>query len=241
MSLWGALGTVAGAYFGGPLGAAIGGAIGGGIDQNNAIGDANAQQRDATGAAIGEQRRQFDLTRGDTQIYRDAAGRAIPQYEALVNSPTTAADAMADPGYAWSQQQGQMGIDRKFAQAGGRVSGAALKAASEWNSGNASRFYGAADQRRENRLSRLAALAQLGQSAVNTSASAGGQSAGAISNLISSQGNANAAATIGQGNVWGNAVNQIGAVGQRWAQQQAPTNPAWRGWGGTPGGDEWYG
>jgi hypothetical protein len=238
MSLWGVIGTVAGAYFGGPLGAMVGGSIGGAIDQNNAIGDARDQQQQSTDAAIGEQRRQFDLTRGDYAPYREAGVNALGQLQTEMGRMPTAEEVMSDPGYQFGLQQGQLGLDRKAAAQGGRVSGAALKAASGYATNYAASGYGAAYQRRQDRLNRLAAIAGIGQSSTAGSAQAGQASTGAISNLISGQGNANAAATIGQGNVWGNTVNQLGAIGQRWAQQQTtPRNP---GWGGTAD-DPWYG
>jgi hypothetical protein len=185
--------------------------IGSAVYQANRAGAAADQMGQATAAGLDEQRRQFDLTRGDLAPYREAGTRALPQYEALTNAPTTAADAMADPGYAWAQQQGQQAIDRKFAASGGRMSGAALKAASRFNAGNASQFFGAADQRRENRLSRLAALAGIGQSATNTSAAAGQNSANAITGLLNNQGEANAGSTMARGSIWADTGNSLAA------------------------------
>jgi hypothetical protein len=48
----------------------------------------------------------------------------------------------ADPGYDFRLQQGQTALDRMGAAAGGRISGAALKKASEYNQGVASQEYG---------------------------------------------------------------------------------------------------
>ena len=202
-------------------GAVVGSTIIGSAVQSDAARRASNTQSKATDAAIGEQRRQFDLTRADTQYLRDAGPGALAEYQRLNNTPTSAADAQADPGYAFAQQQGQLGLDRKIAAMGGRVSGRALKASSEFNAGNATRFYGAADQRRENRLQRIAALLGISQGAVSTSAAAGANSSNAISDLISSQGNATAAGQVAQGNIWGNAVNQLGAAFGRGASPNA--------------------
>lgn len=193
--------------------------FGGALLQDRSIGKAADAQSAASQAAIDEQRRQFDLTRGDLAPYRAAGLPALSQYADLVNRPTTAADAMADPGYAWAQEQGQQAIDRKAAAQGGRVSGAALKAASRFNAGNASQFFGAADQRRENRLARLAALAGIGQSAVNTSANAGAGMANAIGGYMQNQGDNAGAASIARGNVWGNTANQLAALYGRQKRQ----------------------
>lgn len=53
MGLWSAIGTVAGAYFGGPAGASIGGAIGGAIDGNQAKkdGEEGVEQQNALNSA----------------------------------------------------------------------------------------------------------------------------------------------------------------------------------------------
>jgi hypothetical protein len=48
----------------------------------------------------------------------------------------------ADPGYEFRLQQGQTALDRMGAASGGRISGAALKKASEYNQGMASQEYG---------------------------------------------------------------------------------------------------
>ena len=176
----------------------------------------NAQER-ATEASIEEQRRQYDTTRADFQPWRESGQRALGQLETDINAPVTAEDVMQDPGYQFGLQQGQLGLDRKAAAQGGRVSGAALKAASEYATNYASTGYGAAYQRRQDRLNRLAALAGIGQTATAGTAAAGQGAANQISGALSSQGDATAASRIAQGNIWGNTINQLGAAGARWA------------------------
>lgn len=122
---------------------------------------------------------------------------------------------MSDPGYQFGLDQGQRALSRRIAASGGRVSGAALKAADQYATNYATTGYGAAYQRRQDRMNRLAALAGIGQTATAGGAAAGSNSANQISNLISSQGNASGGAQLAQGNIWGNAVNQIGAVASR--------------------------
>lgn len=185
--------------------------------QSDAVGDAAGQQAASSAEAIAEQRRQYDLTRGDYAPYRDAGVKALGQYQTEINGNTTAADAMSDPGYQFGLQQGQLGLDRKAAASGGRVSGAALKSAAEYATNYATTGYNAAYQRRQDRLNRLAALANVGQTATGGSAAAGAASANNISNLTSAQGNAAGAAQLAQGNIWGNTANQLGAIGQKWA------------------------
>ena len=169
-------------------------------------------QAGATAAAVAEQRRQADRAYDDQAPYRAAGQTALGQLATENNQAPTAAQVMSDPGYQFGLQQGQLGLDRKAAAAGGRVSGAALNAASQFATNYAAAGYGAAYQRGQDRLNRLASLAGIGQTSTSNSAAAGAQSSNAISNLISSQGNASGASQLAQGNIWGNTANQIGAL-----------------------------
>lgn len=205
-------------------GAVVGSSLIGGVMQSNSASEANETQAASTAASVGEQRRQFDLTRSDYAPYRAAGTSALGQLQGDINQPVTARDVMSDPGYQFGLDQGQLGLNRKAAASGGRVSGAALKSASEYATNYATTGYNAAYQRRQDRLNRLAALAGIGQSATGGSAAAGSQSANAISGLISSQGDATAASQLAQGNIWGNTVNQIGAAAQKWVS--TPSAPA---------------
>jgi len=144
------------------------------------------------------------------QEQRNAANAGSASGEAgLIDRATTREDVMQDPGYQFGMQQGQQALDRRIAAMGGRVSGAALKAAARYGTDYAGTGYNAAYQRGQDRLNRLSALAGLGQTATQASAQAGANSANAISNLVTSQGDANAARSISQGNIWGNAGNQL--------------------------------
>lgn len=227
-------------------GAAVVGAIGGAVISSDSSRSASNKQKDANAAAlatnqtaIGEQQREFDLTRADQQQTRDdyapyrvAGTSALGSLQTDINTPVTAADVESDPGYAFGQQQGQLGLDRKAAASGGRVSGAALKAASEFATNYASNGYNAAYQRKQDRLNRLAAIAGIGQTATGSSSLAGAGAGnvnqitsilGQSANLQSSLGNAQGAATIAQGNIWGSAINQLGAAGARWAATPTAT------------------
>lgn len=184
--------------------------------QADAASDAADSQAQSSAASIAEQRRQFDLTRSDSAPYRSTGVRALGTLEKDINTPVSSAEVMSDPGYQFGLKQGQLGLDRKAAAAGGRVSGAALKSAAEYATNYATTGYNAAYQRRQDRLNRLASLAGVGQSATAASAQAGASSANAISGILSSQGDAAGAARLAQGNIWGNTVNQIGAAAQNW-------------------------
>lgn len=212
MSLWGAIGGLAGTFLGGPLGGAIGGALGGALDSSTGNSDARQSTQAATDAAIAEQRRQFDLTRSDYAPYRAAGTQALSQLQTDMNAPVTAADVMADPGYQFGLDQGTRALNQRIAASGGRVSGASLKAASRFGTDYAGTGYGAAYQRRQDRLNRLAAIAGIGQTATSGSAAAGANTGNQISSLLSSQGNATGSSQIANGSIWANTGNQLAAL-----------------------------
>lgn len=207
--------------------AVAGATVVGGALASSAAGSAADSQAQSSANAIGEQARQYDQTRADYAPYRDAGTTALGQLQTEMNGQTSAADVMSDPGYQFGLTQGQQALDRKAAAGGGRVSGAALKSASEYATNYATTGYSAAYQRRQDRLNRLAALANIGQTSTAGSATAGASSANAISGLVSAQGNASGAAQLAQGNIWGNTANQLGAVAQKWASTPStPSTPA---------------
>ena len=199
------------------------GAAGSALSANSAAG----AQQGATDAAIGEQSRQYDTTRSDFAPYREAGQKALGQLATENDQPLSADSVTSDPGYQFGLDQGQLGLDRKAAASGGRVSGAALKAASQYATNYATTGYGAAYQRRQDRLNRLAALAGIGQTSTAGSAAAGSASTNAISGLLSSQGDATAANRLAQGNIWGNAGNQIASMyGRQSKDSSIGYNPA---------------
>jgi hypothetical protein len=142
---------------------------------------------------------------GDYAPYQQAGRQALAQYQQALAKPVTAADVMADPGYQFGLQQGQLALDRKTAAMGGRVSGAALKAASRYGTDYASTGYNAAYQRRQDSLNRLAQLAGMGQQAAGQAASArlgtaGSLSSGALGTAgAMSSGSLGTAGQLGQG------------------------------------------
>jgi hypothetical protein len=201
--------------------ASVGASLIGSAITSDAAGDAADTQADATDRGIAEQRRQFDLTREDFSPYREAGRNALTSLVGDINAPMNPRDVMSDPGYQFGMDQGQQALDRKISAMGGRVSGAALKAAARFGTNYASTGYNAAYQRRQDRLNRLAAIAGIGQTATGASAQAGAGSANQISGLLSSQGDASAAARLSQGNVWGNQANQLAAMYLRRPQTPA--------------------
>lgn len=198
------------AIVGGAL--ALGGSLISSGTQADASQNASNTQAASTAQALQEQQREYDLTRSDYAPYRAAGTQALGELQTAVDTTPTADQIMADdPGYQFGLQQGQQAIDRKTAAQGGRVSGAAIKAAARYGTDYATTGYSAAYARRQDRLNRLATLAGIGQTATGSGAAAGAASTNAISGLLTSGGDAAAAGALARGNIYGNAINQSAA------------------------------
>jgi len=181
----------------------------GGVIQDRSARRADKTMREATANEIAENRRQYDTTRADFAPYREQGVNALQRLAGDIDKPTAAADVMEDPGYQFGLDQGQQAISRRIAAGGGRVSGAAIKAAARFGTDYASAGYGAAYQRKQDRLNRLAAIAGVGQTATGQTAQAGQFATGNIGNALSNQGSATAASQLYRGNVWANTSNKL--------------------------------
>lgn len=190
--------------------------IGGAVISSNATRDAADQQAQGNANALAEQGREFDVTQENQRPYREVGQVALGKLATENDVPLDSSQVQLDPGYQFGLQQGQQAIDRKTAAAGGRISGAALKAAAQYGTDYATTGYGAAysraNQARTDRLNRLAALAGIGQTATQNVGAAGANAANARSALMVAAGDNAGAATLAQGNIWGNATNQLAAL-----------------------------
>jgi hypothetical protein len=207
-----------------PWGAAIaaGAAIGGDLIKNNAAKAAANKQAAAANAATALQKQQYDQTRTDNMPMMDARNGAVAQLQGLWGpngSFTTSYDPTkltTDPGYLWAQQQGQQALDRQGAAAGHMYSGAQLKAASEFNTGNATQYMDNAFNRQQavrgSQTNALQSMAGLGQSAANLVSGSGANYANQAGQNMIGAGNAQAAAMIARGNGWANAMNSVGGM-----------------------------
>ena len=210
MSLFSILGGAAGFMIGGPAGAAIGAGIVGGIDSSNAASSASDAQVASAAAANKTQQAQYDQTRADNAPWRAAGGTAIGQLAAgtqpggQFTKSFSPADFQGDPGYAFRLQQGQNALDNSAAARGGVLSGAQLKASSQYNQGFASNEYGNAynrfntDQTRQ--FNQLSSVAGTGQVANGVVATAGTAAANQISGNQTGAGNAQASGYVGSAN-----------------------------------------
>ncbi len=214
-----------------PAAAIVGAAVVGAVASNSAASkqakaarqaaDLSSQAQDRATEA---QDRQYAQTRQDQLAllaqqrqdqtpYREAGYGALSQLAGgsaaggQFNRDFTMADYMADPGMQFRQQQGEQAINRAATAAGGRYSGATLKALQRFNSDLSSQEFGNAYNRFQNNVSsrynRLASLAGIGQTANNQTQQAGSSAYGTIASA-----GQNAANNIG-----GFAMNGANAVG----------------------------
>lgn len=124
----------------------------------------------------------------------------------------TAADVQAEPGYAFGLSEGQKAIDRKLNARGMTYSGPAVKAAARFGTDYAAGQYNNAFNRSEtannNLFNKLSGVATTGLNAANNTGMAGTNYANQAGANIVGGGDARAANSIAQGNIWGNALNQ---------------------------------
>lgn len=251
-----AAGGGAGGAAGGGAAGAGGSSLGGAMDwswvgpvasavlQDRAASNAAGDQRAATEAAIAEQRRQYDQTREDYAPYREAGVGALGQLQTELGQPLTAQQVMQEPGYQFGMDEGMRALTQRIAAMGGRVSGNALRAASEYGTNYATTRYNDAHQRRMDRIRSLQSMAGLSQNAVSGGAAAGANATNAIGGAIQGQGDANAAARIGRGNIWANAGNQLWAMyGNPYGTNRPQSQGGYSGqpgWGSDAQSDPYY-
>ena len=120
-------------------------------------------------------------------------------------------DLSQDAGYQFRLAEGEKALERSAAARGGLNSAATMKALMGYGQGLASEEYQNAYNRftnergfsygkEQDRLNRLASLAGVGQSAVNTLGAAGQQYGSSMGNALMGMGNAQASAAIASGN-----------------------------------------
>ena len=200
-----------------PAAAVIGTLGGAAISASSARSASRAQQASAD-AAVGEQRRQFDLARSDQAPWLEAGRNALTRLQ----DPNA---FTADPGYNFARTEGMRGIERSAAARGGATGGNALRALSQFNSGLADQTYG-------NWWNRQAGLAGVGQASASNLASLGANTAGNIGNALMAGGDARASGIAAQGNAIGGALSGLANLYQytRPSGQSQPnfgTPPSW--------------
>lgn len=198
-------------------GATLGSAVLGSVFGNKAA----KKQEEAARQAASLQKMQFNRVREDQAPYREAGYKALEQLAGLSTfDPTPTHEQVAnEPGYQFGMLQGRNALEGSAAARGGLYSGNALKELTQYATDYASTKYNDAWNRAQsgfaNRWNRLAGLAGIGQQATNQ-VNAYGQAATNNAGMYGMDAaNAGAANQIGQANIWGNALNQLGSIGGR--------------------------
>jgi hypothetical protein len=224
--------------------AIVGGAAIGAIGSYLASDNAADKQADAANAASGVARQSFLDTEKRNQPFYEGGTNALAtlltrlgimggdansaQYGNLL-STVTPQSVQNDPGYQWAQQQGQQGIERWLAAKGLTNSGRALKAASQFNTGNATKFFNDAFTRNmqgnQQQFNMLQAPVGWGQASANQTGAAGQAMASTVGNNLIGAGDAQAAGRIGGWNALQNGINQ-GVSAYTRSQQPGVTGPS---------------
>lgn len=224
--------------------AVIGGAVVGGIATTAAGNKASKAQRESAQLASDTELQMYNQSREDLAPYRQAGYTALGQIGAGTaeggdfNRDFTMEDFTADPGYQFRLDQGSKALERSAAARGRLLSGGTGMALERYGQDYASNEYGSAYSRfnadRDRRFNRLASIAGVGQTATNTGATLGANTAGNIANLTTSAGNAQAANAVNTGN----AINStVGSLGQFYLQNKFLNSG---GGGGSPQPAGWY-
>lgn len=191
---------------------------------SNASKKAAKAQAQAAESANDLQWRMYEQSRADQAPWRDAGQNALTQLMQRVGQggdlsrSFTMGDFQADPGYQFRLSEGMKGLENSAAARGGLLSGAALKAASQYNQNFASGEFNNAFNRfnanQTNQFNRLASLAGVGQQAATQIGNQAMQTGQIVGNNITGAGNARASGYVGSANAVNNGITQ----GMNWWQ-----------------------
>lgn len=128
--------------------------------------------------------------------------------------PFGASDFQEDPGYQFRMGEGQKALERSAASRGTLLSGAGLKAITDYGQNFASNEYQNAYNRyntnQTNEYNRLAGLAGIGQTANAATGQAAQNYANQAGQYMTQAGSAQAAGTLGQGTAWSTGLSNLG-------------------------------
>lgn len=183
--------------WGAVAGAAI--AVVGGAINNRAANKGRNSQVDANMASIEEQRRQFDITRGDLMPWLNAGTQALGQQQAVLAGDYSG--FMNSPDYLYARDSSLQALERGAAARGGYMGGGADADRIELASGLATQNLG-------NYWGKLAGMSGAGQQTATNLGQFGANMAGNIGNAYGNIGAARASSYAAQANNWNNVLNQ---------------------------------
>ncbi len=181
------------------------------LSADSAIAAAQIQERTAQ-EALGETRRQYDVTRADQLPFIEAGQGAVGQQQRLLGLDGQAEQQQAfgqyaeSPGQAWLREQTMQGVLNNAAATGGLRGGNVLRALQENSAGLASQDYG-------NYYNRLAGLSGSGQTATSNLGALGAQQSGLAANLINMGGQAGASGLLGSAQARSSGLQQQAQMG----------------------------
>lgn len=192
--------------------AVVGSAVVGGAVASNSSSKATKAQTNAANQANDTAMAQYNQTRADNAPFREAGLAALNKLSAAPAFSFDGSSVATDPGYQFGLQQGQAGITNSAAARGGLLSGAALKAASQYNTDYATTKFNDAYNRAlttsNTNNNRLASIAGVGQVATNAIGNAGQAMSQQVSSNQLAAGNARASGYVAQGNALTNSLGQ---------------------------------
>jgi len=191
----------------------------GGYMQGQAAKDAAGQYAAQGERALQYNQQMYDRTNAQNATYRTVGENAANLYnQNLNNGYFTNQPSMDDltrlmPNYQFGLDQGLGGFKSMINAGGGLISGNAIQGgnqfAQDYAKNSLADAFNQYQANRSNVASNIGAGVQFGQNANTITANAGSGSATNASNVLSSIGNAQAAATNAAGQAWGNAANSI--------------------------------
>jgi hypothetical protein len=217
--------------------ATVGSAVIGGKMQSDAAKDAARAGQDSAAAELAFYRESRDIDAANNKPFLDTGYNALNALNSMtglqkVEMPEGYSNSgkpykwQKDPGYMFRMAEGSDALDSRLAAGGGFLSGASIKAATQYNQNFATNEF-------SNVFNRLSTLAGYGPTAAAASNNPNYTIGGG--NAIGASGYYGASGQIAQGNAWANTANQIGQGVGNWmgggGQTPAPTTGA--GWSST--------
>jgi hypothetical protein len=199
-------------------GAAVLGFVGSSM-QADAAGRAAGQYADSANRGLAYNQQMFDTINAQNATYRTAGEKGANLYSGLADSGyLTNQPSMNDltrlmPNYQFGLSQGMGQLNSQMNASGGLVSGNAIQGANQFAQGYAGNAltdaFNQYQVNRSNVVSNVNALTNVGQTANATTATAAGGATANASNMLSSIGNAQAAATMGAANAYAQPLNML--------------------------------
>lgn len=149
---------------------------------------------------------------GANNGYGSSVNSSLGAFGSL-SQPFTTADMQTDPGYQFRLQQGNTALQNAQNAAGGLYSGAALKEADAYNSGQAAQQYNTAyDQyntNQNNLYNRLAGVTNSGLGATNTGVTSNTSAGNSLATIAGQAGNAAANSAVNSSNIYNQGISSL--------------------------------